>query len=89
MKLFKYAAAVAIAILAFPVSWYLAWKSGGVCFMVLTFWLPTFGLIDFLTCHLMGVSFLQTLLSWTLALFVGTPVTMILFDFLTKGKCRW
>jgi len=56
--------------------------------MVLTFWLPTFGLIDFLTCHLMEVSFLQTLLSLTLALFVGGPGTIILFDFLTKEKCR-
>lgn len=83
MKLFKYAAAVAIAILAFPASWYLAWIVGGEGFMALTFWVPAFGLVYFVIYHLMGTGCLQMFLSWVLALFIGVP-TIIFVDSLKE-----
>lgn len=57
-----------------------------IFFMAFTFWVPTFGLIDFLIFHLIGGGFLQTLLSWTLALLVSGPGTMMLVYFLTNNK---
>jgi hypothetical protein len=54
--------------------------------MVFTFWVPTFGLIDFLIFHLIGKGFLQTLLSWTLAVLVSGPGTMMLVYLLTHKR---
>lgn len=84
MNLLKYTTAVVVTLLTFPVSWYLAYISGGVYFFLFSFWIPGCGLISFLIFNLLGVGSLHVFLSLTLALLFIGPGTLLLIDFLTK-----
>lgn len=84
MKYFRYFSAFLIFLVACPLSWVAAWNAGTWFTFGLSVLVPTYGMIYWGLLHLIGNSFLHSLISWVLG-FIGAFVSTSAISVLVKG----
>lgn len=74
MKIVKYIIAVTLFLIACPISWIAAWSAGSWFTVILSLFIPTYGVIYWFLAELLGNNFVQSLLSLILGAVFAIPI---------------
>ena len=83
MKYIRSIAAIFVFLISCPLSWVAAWVSGTWFTVLLSLIAPTYGLLHWITIQLLGPTFLQSLISWGLAI-PGAMISLSIIHSLLK-----
>lgn len=74
MKIVKYIIAATLFLIACPISWIAAWIAGSWFTVILSIFIPTYGVIYWLLAELIGNNFVQSLISLILGVVCAIPI---------------